>query len=95
MVRHKKRGTEYRVIGKAQLQATQPLPDDTVLVVYVGDDRRVWAREEAEFEDGRFEDVPTTRAPSPPLSGLQLICILTVIEILIAMFTNSWIWVFR
>lgn len=53
--RHVKRGTEYEVIGTAELQiATGDLVDGSVLVVYRGDDGKVWAREEDEFHDGRF-----------------------------------------
>lgn len=67
--RHVKRGTTYAVIGYAELQAAQPAPEGAELAVYVGEDGKLWAREAAEFHDGRFEHVPThaylTRWPLP------------------------------
>lgn len=52
---HVKRGTSYEVIGLAELQiASHDLVDGSELVVYRGDDGKLWAREESEFADGRF-----------------------------------------
>ena len=47
------------VLGRAELQKSWAgaLQDFCRLVVYQGDDLKLWAREEAEFEDGRFEEV--------------------------------------
>jgi hypothetical protein len=72
-VRHVKRGTEYEVLHEGvQLQVAthKRLLDDWALalvegdklVVYRGDDGKLWAREESEFRDGRF-------APPPPAIG--------------------------
>lgn len=52
--RHVKRGTEYEVIGTAELQMSRDLVDGSSLVIYRGDDGKLWAREEGEFHDGRF-----------------------------------------
>lgn len=56
-VRHRKRGGVYTVIGTAELQMATDLCDGSSLTIYRGEDGRWWAREEGEFEDGRFEDV--------------------------------------
>jgi hypothetical protein len=56
--RHIKRGTLYTEIGRAELQiATLDLVDGSFLVIYRGEDGKLWARQEDEFEDGRFEEV--------------------------------------
>ena len=52
---HVKRGTTYEVIGTAELQMSNDLlVDGSEMVVYRGDDGKLWAREEGEFTDGRF-----------------------------------------
>lgn len=56
-VRHKKRGTTYTVIGTAELQMATDLVDGAHLTIYRGEDGKWWARQEHEFEDGRFEDM--------------------------------------
>ncbi len=61
--RHKKRGTVYTEIGRAELQMASELVDGAELVVYRGDDGKLWAREVSEFLDGRFEELP---AETPP-----------------------------
>lgn len=54
--RHKKRGTVYKVIGEAELQcATHDPSEGDELVIYRGDDGKLWARMRDEFHDGRFE----------------------------------------
>jgi hypothetical protein len=54
--RHVKRGTTYEEVGRGALQtATMDVVDGSCVVIYRGDDGRFWVREEAEFEDGRFE----------------------------------------
>lgn len=56
--RHLKRGTVYVEIGRAELQMSQDmLVDGSSMVVYRGDDGKLWVRREEEFEDGRFEEV--------------------------------------
>lgn len=53
---HVKRGTSYEVLGRAELQNgnVKGLREGVTLVVYRGDDGKLWAREEGEFTDGRF-----------------------------------------
>ncbi len=58
--RHLKRGTVYEVIGTAELQAGQPQLEHAELVIYRGEDGKLWARNSAEFHDGRFERVAST-----------------------------------
>jgi hypothetical protein len=60
-VRHKKRGTTYTVIGEAELQMAHDLVDGASLVIYQGEDGKWWAREEGEFDDGRFEEISDVR----------------------------------
>lgn len=56
--RHKGRGTRYTIEGVAELQAsTGPVEEGALLVVYRGEDGRLWARRSREFHDGRFEKV--------------------------------------
>lgn len=62
--RHKKRGTEYRVIGTAQVQCSDGLTDYEVVTVYVGQDNQMWVRRTPEFEDGRFEALPASPGAS-------------------------------
>jgi len=59
--RHKKRGTEYRIIGTAHIQCSDGLTDYEVVTIYVGQDNQMWVRRATEFEDGRFEAL--TRSP--------------------------------
>jgi hypothetical protein len=57
-VRHKKRGTEYEVLGEADLQTEKPLRDYAVVMVYRDPATgRLWVRPVDEFNDGRFEVV--------------------------------------
>lgn len=55
--RHVKRGTEYAIVGRASLQnaGAVALSEAACMVIYRGDDGKLWAREESEFMDGRFE----------------------------------------
>jgi hypothetical protein len=53
--RHRRRGTLYKVVGRAVLQTDRPLADDEELVVYEGKDGHLWARPIDEFYDGRFQ----------------------------------------
>jgi hypothetical protein len=55
--RHKKRGTTYEEIGRGELQMASDVVDGSEMVIYRGEDGRLWVREVSEFEDGRFEKV--------------------------------------
>jgi hypothetical protein len=57
---HKKRGGEYELLGDARLQADAPLTDMAEVYVYQGEDRRMWVRPVAEFND-RFKRVRVGR----------------------------------
>lgn len=57
-VRHVKRGTEYTVLGQAQMQAAEPVREGEMVIVYRGADGALWVRPTDEFRDGRFEAVP-------------------------------------
>jgi len=63
--RHKKRGTEYTLIGVGRAQGE--LQDDDPVVLYRGDDGGLWVRHQVEFCDGRFEQVSAlaTREEAP------------------------------
>jgi hypothetical protein len=54
-IRHRKRATEYTILGPARLQTEHPLQDDELVVVYQGPDGSLWARPPREICDGRFE----------------------------------------
>ena len=57
-VRHKKRGSIYTVLDLAEVQASNgPLEDYEVVVVYLGEDGKLWVRRRPEFRDGRFEEI--------------------------------------
>lgn len=54
--RHKRRGTEYVLLGEADLQTEKPLADYAVVAVYRDvSNGRLWVRPVDEFRDGRFE----------------------------------------
>ena len=55
--KHKTRGSIYREIGIASLQAGFPVGEGQALMIYRGADGKLWARPEGEFRDGRFEEV--------------------------------------
>lgn len=60
--RHVKRGTIYTEVVRAELQiAAIDVVEGSSMVVYRGEDGKLWVREETEFEDGRFEEI----APTP------------------------------
>lgn len=64
--RHKARGTQYVIVGSAELQAAEPVEEGAILTVYRGDDGKLWARRAREFGDGRFE-----RLDTPPMTTPQ------------------------
>ena len=54
--RHVKRGTVYEVVGEAELQMNADcLVDGSQMMVYRGEDGKLWCRHYDEFHDGRFE----------------------------------------
>jgi hypothetical protein len=71
--RHKKRGSEYMLLGIGKMQAERwylpgameagPSVDMEEVVIYRGEDGKLWVRPREEFEDGRFEDLPATPQP--------------------------------
>ena len=53
--RHVARGSDYVEVGRARVQAsTRRIEEDDTVVVYRGKHGKLYAREEGEFEDGRF-----------------------------------------
>ena len=57
---HKVRGTKYRKVGAAEVQTSTPIEEGDVVEVYLSViDGRLWVRPTDEFNDGRFEVVPT------------------------------------
>ncbi|KTS02522.1 hypothetical protein SB2_25580 [Methylobacterium radiotolerans] len=70
-VRHLKRGTEYEVLGEAELQIASVdmlnrplrLSEGARLTVYRGSDGKLWARETDEFRDGRFKTIDAALTP--------------------------------
>lgn len=59
--RHKKRGTQYTLIGVGHVQGE--LHDEDPVVLYRGDDGSLWVRHQVEFCDGRFERIATDTQP--------------------------------
>lgn len=59
LYRHRKRGTTYTIIGVGEVQASgEPLKEGDMVTVYKATDGHLWVRRKAEFEDGRFEEIP-------------------------------------
>jgi len=62
---HVRTGGEYQKIEDASLQTDKPLHDECNLVIYRGDNGRLWARPPTEFNDvERFKPLP-----EPPKEG--------------------------
>lgn len=60
--RHKKRGTSYMEVGRGFAQVSDhPIEEMTAVSIYRGADGLLWVRNAVEFDDGRFETLP-----SPP-----------------------------
>lgn len=55
---HVKRGTTYRILYDATLQAEGTLDNERVVVYQCEKDDRVWVRPYSEFMDGRFRVLP-------------------------------------
>ena len=59
---HVKRGTTYEEVGRAELQksgVSYTLIEGDKLVIYRGQDGKLWARDAQEFDDGRFARLAT------------------------------------
>lgn len=57
--RHKVRGGTYEVLGEANLQCSANRDiDNQQVIVYRGEDGKLFVRGVAEFNDGRFEHLP-------------------------------------
>lgn len=68
-VQHVKRGSTYRVLGRAKVQTDVPLKDYDEVVIYQSEhDQSLWVRLVLEFEDGRFVNLEPTSddIPAPP-----------------------------
>jgi hypothetical protein len=64
-VRHVKRGSTYLVLGEAEIQISKgkglrgnfaQIKEGDRLVIYQGEDGKLWARFPDDFKDGRFEE---------------------------------------
>uniref|UniRef100_A0AB74UGI7 Uncharacterized protein n=1 Tax=Caulobacter phage BL57 TaxID=3348355 RepID=A0AB74UGI7_9VIRU len=55
--RHKKRGSDYALVGTVRIQCETPVQDGETLLTYIDGGGQVWGRREAEFFDGRFEEI--------------------------------------
>ena len=65
--RHKKRMSDYAVIGVGKMQSDQWCDpyhsiDMREVVIYRGKDGQLWVRPSYEFNDGRFEALPAPTA---------------------------------
>ena len=61
--RHIKRGSTYDILGEGIIQTRDPLIDMDAVVIYrCRKTGKLWARQSAEFYDGRFEIMPPARA---------------------------------
>ena len=57
--RHRKRGSVYTQVGVASVQSTVPIGEPDDLLIYRGEDGRLWARPLREFLE-RFDPVEGT-----------------------------------
>lgn len=66
--KHKKRGSLYREIGRAELQQATNFKagEGDIIVVYQDLEGKIWARSEPEFEDGRFEEITHHESETGP-----------------------------
>jgi len=57
LYRHKKNRKTYRLITEALLQASAPVAENDLLVIYENEEGQTFARAKKEFDDGRFEHI--------------------------------------
>jgi len=58
-IKHIKRGTTYRIVGRASIQISTSIKDGDVVYVYESEDDGKWyARPITEFTLDRFEELP-------------------------------------
>lgn len=73
--RHVKRGSEYDLLGIAQVQASTPIVEPQMVAVYRSvREGELWVRPADEFTDGRFEPViedPPAPAASVPAESVK------------------------
>lgn len=63
IVRHKVRGSDYRIVGEAMVQCETPLQDGETVTLYRDRETGAWyIRRPAEMADGRFEPLPSPRS---------------------------------
>lgn len=55
--KHLKRGSSYALVGDLTVQTKTPVVDGEVLLTYIDEKGAMWGRREAEFFDGRFEEI--------------------------------------
>ena len=70
-IRHKKRDSEYTILGSAMIQTDEPLGDGAAVVVYVSDSGQIWVRRQSEMYDGRFEFLPDAGEQGHKLVKIQ------------------------
>ena len=60
---HVKSGGEYEILHHGMFQCADPKHDMEHVVIYRGEDQRIWVRPATEFVDGRFTDVDPRSKP--------------------------------
>lgn len=63
--RHLKSGGLYDHIGTGRIQSEQPLTDMDAVEIYIGVNGDLWARRQAEFHDGRFDEISPALGETP------------------------------
>lgn len=52
-----KNGNLYQILALGKLQSNIPTADMLDVIIYQGEDRKIWVRSVSEFSDGRFTKV--------------------------------------